>query len=120
MIIDMKKHLVKNNLNPEQYYFCVRKYYYDPLETHVFLYKASFKECERFIKDDKYGSRNIYDRPLWKSVAAVSMPADMNSYQNSVYNAAAVYPHSMAGVRGCVHGCIDPWTVRDGCYCISV
>ena len=53
-------------------------------------------------------------------VAAASMPADMNSYQNSVYNAAAVYPHSMAGARGCVHGCIDPWTVRDGCYCISV
>ena len=53
MIIDMKKHLEKNNLNPEQYYFCVRKYYYDPLETHVLLYKASFKECEKFIEDDK-------------------------------------------------------------------
>lgn len=53
MIIDMHKYLEKNNLNSEHYYFCVRKYYYDPLETTIFLYKASLKECEDFIKQDK-------------------------------------------------------------------
>eukprot|EP01050_Picozoa_sp_SAG11_P006142 SAG11_NODE_465_length_9217_cov_93.852161_4_plen_75_part_00 len=53
MIIDMYKYLENNKLNHKHYFFCVRKYYYEPLETHVYLYKANLKECEDFIEQDK-------------------------------------------------------------------
>ena len=50
---------------------------------------------------DAYGNPALQRRcqPVW------------NSYQNSIYTATAVYPHTMAGVHGCVPGCIDPRTI---------
>ena len=47
---------------------------------------------------DSYGNPGSQHRcqPVW------------NSYQNSIYTATAVYPHTMAGVYGYVPGCIDP------------
>lgn len=50
---------------------------------------------------DSYGNPGSQHRcqPVW------------NSYQNSIYTATAVYPHTMAGVHGCVPGCIDPRTI---------
>ena len=51
---------------------------------------------------DSYGNPGSQHRcqPVW------------NSYQNSIYTATAVYPHTMAGVHGCVPGCIDPRTIE--------
>tara|TARA_R110001592_G_scaffold208797_1_gene459824 strand:+ start:1531 stop:1761 length:231 start_codon:yes stop_codon:yes gene_type:complete len=56
-IIDMKKYLKNNNLNKNNYYYCIRKIYYNPTETHYILYKASFDDCEEFIKQDKKKTR---------------------------------------------------------------
>ena len=65
-IIDMKKYLEDNNLSKTDYYYCVRKIYYNPTETEYHFYKATFNECEKFIEEDKKKIRCYAGEPSYE------------------------------------------------------
>eukprot|EP01050_Picozoa_sp_SAG11_P020796 SAG11_NODE_3573_length_2359_cov_145.957522_6_plen_70_part_00 len=49
----MEQYLKENKLNKKDCFFAVKKQYQNPTETHYYLYKAMYKECEDFIEKEK-------------------------------------------------------------------